>query len=52
MLLKLLSYNVQRGGGGREAQLAAVINACNPDYVDVVEFRNLDNKAVGVVSEK
>ena len=37
MLLKLLSYNVQRGGGGREAQLAAVINACSPDLVVLQE---------------
>lgn len=31
--LKLLSYNIRYGGGGREAQLAAVIRDVNPDLV-------------------
>jgi endonuclease/exonuclease/phosphatase family metal-dependent hydrolase len=31
--LRLLSYNILRGGVGREAQLAAVIGACAPDIV-------------------
>jgi endonuclease/exonuclease/phosphatase family metal-dependent hydrolase len=31
--LKLLSYNVQHGGAGREARLASVIRDCEPDLV-------------------
>jgi endonuclease/exonuclease/phosphatase family metal-dependent hydrolase len=31
--LKVLSYNILRGGDGRERQLAGVINACAPDLV-------------------
>lgn len=31
MTLRLLSYNIQRGGTGREEALAAVIAACAPD---------------------
>lgn len=33
MALKLLSYNIRYGGAGREAQLAGVIRACDPDIV-------------------
>ncbi|HEY0380048.1 MAG TPA: endonuclease/exonuclease/phosphatase family protein [Pyrinomonadaceae bacterium] len=33
MSFKLLSYNIQRGGAGREALLAGVIRACDPDLV-------------------
>ena len=33
MSLRILSYNIMRGGAGREAALAAVINACTPDVV-------------------
>jgi endonuclease/exonuclease/phosphatase family metal-dependent hydrolase len=31
--LKVLSYNILRGGEGREKQIAAVISACAPDLV-------------------
>jgi len=31
--LKVLSYNILRGGAGRERQIAAVIAACAPDLV-------------------
>jgi len=31
--LKVLSYNILRGGEGREKQIGAVINACGPDLV-------------------
>ena len=33
MSLRLLSYNIRYGGVGREKELAAVINACEPDLV-------------------
>jgi exodeoxyribonuclease-3 len=31
--IRLLSYNIQRGGAGREAALLSVIRPCNPDIV-------------------
>ena len=37
MTLKLLSYNIQHGGAGREAQIASVINAAAPDMVVLQE---------------
>lgn len=37
MSLKLLSYNVRYGGGGREPQLAAVIKEADPDLVVLQE---------------
>ncbi|HYG82003.1 MAG TPA: endonuclease/exonuclease/phosphatase family protein [Pyrinomonadaceae bacterium] len=33
MSFKLLSYNIRKGGGGREALLAEVIRGCAPDLV-------------------
>ena len=33
MTLRLLSYNIRHGGGGREAKLAAVIKHTSPDLV-------------------
>ena len=33
MSLKVLSYNILRGGEGRETQIGAVINTCAPDLV-------------------
>lgn len=33
MTLRLLTYNIQRGGAGREAALLSVIRACAPDLV-------------------
>jgi endonuclease/exonuclease/phosphatase family metal-dependent hydrolase len=35
--LKLLSYNIQHGGAGREARLASVIRECEPDLVVLQE---------------
>jgi exodeoxyribonuclease-3 len=35
--LRLLSYNIRYGGGGRETDIAAVINACTPDVVVLQE---------------
>lgn len=32
-MLRLLSYNIQRGGAGREGPLSEVIAACRPDLV-------------------
>ena len=37
MTLRLLSYNIRRGGRGREAALIAVIRACDPDIVVLQE---------------
>ena len=33
MTIRLLSYNIQRGGAGREEALLSVIRPCNPDIV-------------------
>ena len=33
MTIRLLSYNIQRGGAGREDALLSVIRPCNPDIV-------------------
>jgi endonuclease/exonuclease/phosphatase family metal-dependent hydrolase len=38
--LKLLSYNVRYGGGGRESQLASVIKDADPDLVVLQEATN------------
>lgn len=37
MTLKLLSYNIQHGGAGREDKLASVIRDCAPDLVVLQE---------------
>ena len=37
MTFRLLSYNICRGGRGREAALADVVNACRPDLVVLQE---------------
>ena len=37
MTLRLLSYNIRRGGRGREAQLLEVIRACAPDIAVLQE---------------
>jgi endonuclease/exonuclease/phosphatase family metal-dependent hydrolase len=37
LTLKLLSYNIKRGGTGREADIAAVINEAAPDVVVLQE---------------
>lgn len=37
MMLKLLSYNIRKGGGGREMQISAVIRSCEPDLVILQE---------------
>ena len=39
---RLLTYNIQRGGRGREAQLAQVIASCRPDLVVLQEARSTD----------
>lgn len=40
MTYRILSYNIERGGRGREVQLAAVINACAADLVVLQEARD------------
>jgi endonuclease/exonuclease/phosphatase family metal-dependent hydrolase len=35
--LRILSYNIMRGGAGREAALAEIITACKPDLVILQE---------------
>ena len=42
MLLRILSYNIRRGGKGHEAALAAVIRACEPDVVVLQEATNAE----------
>lgn len=37
MLLRILTYNIRKGGKGRERELAAVITACSPDVVVLQE---------------
>ena len=37
MLFRILSYNIRKGGGGRQRELAAVIRACTPDLVVLQE---------------
>jgi exodeoxyribonuclease-3 len=37
VLFRILSYNIRRGGSGRERELAAVIRACAPDLVVLQE---------------
>ena len=37
MLVRILSYNIRKGGGGRERELASVIRACAPDLVILQE---------------
>ncbi|MGE5815706.1 MAG: endonuclease/exonuclease/phosphatase family protein [Acidobacteriota bacterium] len=40
MTLRLLTYNIQRGGRGRESALARVIAACSPDVVVLQEAQD------------
>ncbi len=42
MKLRVLTYNVRYGGAGREAPLAAVIRACEPDVVVLQEATRPD----------
>ena len=42
MSLRLLTYNIQKGGVGRIERLAHVINSCQPDIVLLQEATNLD----------
>ena len=42
MTLRLLTYNIRYGGSGREAPLAAVIRACEPDLVVLQEATRPD----------
>lgn len=39
MTIRLLSYNIKRGGAGREQRLAGVISACRADIVVLQEAR-------------
>jgi exodeoxyribonuclease-3 len=47
-MLRILSYNIRYGGGGREAQIAAVIRAAAPDVVVLQEAT--DPKVVGALA--
>ena len=40
MTTRLLTYNIRKGGLGREARLSAVIDGCRPDVVVLQEARN------------
>lgn len=43
MMFRLLTYNIQHGGGDRIASIAKVINACSPDLVLLQEATNPGN---------
>lgn len=43
MPLRILSYNIRRGGAGRETQLAAVIRRADPDLVVLQEATKPDS---------
>lgn len=50
MTLRLLTYNIRRGGAGREDDLIAVIRSCDPDIVILQEATKpavLDRLSVG-----
>jgi exodeoxyribonuclease-3 len=49
-MLNLLSYNIRYGGTGREAELAEVIRACEPDVVILQEA--VDPGVVGRLAER
>jgi endonuclease/exonuclease/phosphatase family metal-dependent hydrolase len=40
--LRVLSYNIRHGGAGREKEIAAVINSCEPDLVLLQEAERPD----------
>jgi exodeoxyribonuclease-3 len=40
--LRILTYNIRKGGTGRERELAAVITACSPDVVVLQEATDPD----------
>jgi exodeoxyribonuclease-3 len=42
VLARILTYNIRRGGSGREQQLAAVVRACAPDLVVLQEATRPD----------
>ncbi|HXG57112.1 MAG TPA: endonuclease/exonuclease/phosphatase family protein [Vicinamibacterales bacterium] len=42
MILRILSYNIRRGGKGHEDALSTVIRACAPDLVVLQEATNTD----------
>ena len=42
MTLRILSYNIRRGGAGREGPLAAVISAVAPDIVESLRLDHGD----------
>ena len=44
-MFRLLTYNIMRGGAGRTAAIAAVINACAPDLVLLQEATDPANVA-------
>jgi exodeoxyribonuclease-3 len=48
--LRILSYNIRRGGTGREDRLAAVIRRCEPDLVILQEATRPE--AVKAVAEQ
>ena len=50
MTLRLLSYNIRKGGNGREELLAGVIRECTPDLVVLQE--STDVKVVKRIAER
>ena len=43
MLLRILTYNIRRGGKGHETALAAVIRSCEPDIVVLQEATSVES---------
>ncbi len=41
--MRLLTYNILKGGEGRETEIVEVIRAAAPDIVVVPEVRRVDN---------
>ena len=49
-MFRLMTYNIRHGGRGREAAIAAVINACAPDLVllqEATDPRSVERIAQG-----
>jgi exodeoxyribonuclease-3 len=52
---RLMTYNIRHGGRGREAAIAAVINACAPDLVllqEATDTRSIEQIAKGTGMEE
>src|SRR5689334_9710654 len=48
-MFRLMTYNIRHGGRGREAAIASVVSACEPDLVLLQEA--VDPRAVARIAE-